>query len=357
MNSARVIIKDLNPHRASEAEKKALNDFDNVRHHEQWPEDPPRTPEETLGHWRFVPRYLDLHQRAAWTDGGTRVVGRASINIGQYEQNTHMADFDIYVVPELRRQGIATALLGEIVQVALDEDRQLLLVSTDAKIPAGRAFVERLGGRIGVASTTNQLDMADLNHDLVAQWLESGRQQTGEFELGLWEGPYPFEDLEDMATLKDVMNTAPTDELEIEEFRWTVEDLLQDQQALALQGVQRWTMSVRHIEPKKLAGFTEIFWNPRHPDTVIQGHTAVMPQYQGQGLAQWLKGEMLDKIIRERPQVRKIRSDNADSNTAMLRINYQLGFKPYKSWTTWQVDVDQVLNYLEQRASESLQIQ
>lgn len=357
MNSPRVVIKDLDPHRVSEVNKQALNDFDNVRHHEQWPEDPPRTPEETLGYWRFVPRYLDLHQRAAWADGETRVVGRASINIGRYEQNTHMADFDIYVVPEMRRQGIATALLGEVVQVALNEDRQLLLISTDAEIPAGQAFVERLGGRMGVASTTNQLNLADLNHDLVAQWLESGRQQTREFELGLWEGPYPFEHLEDMATLKDVMNTAPTDELEIEEFRWTVEDLLQDQQALSLKGVQRWTMFVRHIESKKLAGFTEVFLNPRHLDTVIQGHTAVMPQYRGQGLAQWLKGEMLDKIIRERPQVRKIRSDTADSNTAMLRINYQLGFKPYKSWTTWQVDLDQALKYLEHSASASVQSQ
>jgi GNAT superfamily N-acetyltransferase len=268
-----------------------------------------------------------------------------------------MADFDIYVVPEMRRQGIATVLLRHIMQVALDEDRHLLLVSTDAGIPAGQAFVERLGGRIGVTSTTNQLDLADLNHDLVAQWLESGRQQASEFELGLWEGPYPFEHLEDMATLKDVMNTAPTDELEIEEFRWTVDDLLQGQQALSLQGVQRWTMFVRHIGSRKLAGFTEIFWNPRRPDTVIQGHTAVMPQYRGQGLAQWLKGEMLEKITEGRPRVRKIRSDTADSNTAMLSINYQLGFKPYKSWTTWQVDLDQALKYLEESASASIQSQ
>jgi hypothetical protein len=41
----------------------------------------------------------------------------------------------------------------------------------------------------------------------------------------------------------------------------------------------------------------------------------------------------------------------------MLRINYQLGFKPYKSWTTWQVDLDQALKYLEHSASASVQSQ
>jgi hypothetical protein len=30
----------------------------------------------------------------------------------------------------------------------------------------------------------------------------------------------------------------------------------------------------------------------------------------------------------------------------MLRINRQLGFKPYKTWTTWQIDLERVLAYL-----------
>ena len=349
MTSGNIEIRDLDPHRVSEREKEALNEFDNIRHREQWPEDSPRTPEETLGHWRFVPRYLDLHQWAAWSPGDRRVVARGSINIGRYDQNRHMADFDIYVVPEMRRQGLATALLRYVSQVARNEDRQLLLVSTDASIPAGRAFMERLGGRTGVASSTNQLETKDLNHDLVAQWLARGRRRTRDFELGVWEGPYPPQRLADMANIKEVMNTAPTDELEIEEFRWTVEDLLQDQQALAQQGIQRWTMHLRHIPSDEIAGFTEVYWNSRHPETVTQGHTAVMPRYQSRGLAQWLKGEMLEKLLQERPEVRRIRSDNANSNLAILRINRRLGFRRYKSWTTWQVDLERVLSYLGPR--------
>jgi RimJ/RimL family protein N-acetyltransferase len=199
--------------------------------------------------------------------------------------------------------------------------------------------------------------MEDLDHGLVAQWIERGRQQTAGFELGLWEGHYPTEHLEAMAAMKDVMNTAPTDELEIEEFRWRVEDLLQDQQALDQQGIGRWTMFVRHTASGEFAGFTEVYWNPRHPETWIQGHTAVMPHFRDRGIAQWLKGEMLEKIVQERPEVQRVRSDTADSNVAMLRINQSLGFRPYKSWNTWQVNLDQVLHYLEQSQAGNIQSQ
>ncbi len=59
---------------------------------------------------------------------------------------------------------------------------------------------------------------------------------------------------------------------------------------------------------------------------------------------------MLDRVLRERPQVRFVRTGNADSNAAMLRINHQLGFKPYIAHCVWQVETDKVLDYLNSAA-------
>jgi mycothiol synthase len=64
------------------------------------------------------------------------------------------------------------------------------------------------------------------------------------------------------------------------------------------------------------------------------------------GLGRWLKAAMIDKALRERPQVKRIRTGTADSNAPMLRINYELGFKPYLSVCTWQVETAKVLAYL-----------
>jgi mycothiol synthase len=63
-------------------------------------------------------------------------------------------------------------------------------------------------------------------------------------------------------------------------------------------------------------------------------------------LGRWLKATMLDKILNERPQVKFIRTGNADNNAAMLKINHELGFQPYMSNTLWQLETLQVQQYL-----------
>jgi hypothetical protein len=55
---------------------------------------------------------------------------------------------------------------------------------------------------------------------------------------------------------------------------------------------------------------------------------------------------LLDKVLRERPEIKFVRTGNADSNAAMLKINSEMGFKPYLSEIAWQVDIEQVDKYL-----------
>jgi len=73
----------------------------------------------------------------------------------------------------------------------------------------------------------------------------------------------------------------------------------------------------------------------------------VLPEFQNRGLGRWMKTAMLQKVLRERPQVTKIRTGNADSNAPMLKINHELGFKPYISTYAWQVELAQVQAYLD----------
>jgi len=341
-----VIIKVLDPHHVDQSEKLALNIYDNCMRREQWPEDPPMEPEGTLARWRFVPKYHDIHQWAAWTLDFTQVVARAAIGIGRSGDNPHMADIEIGVVPEMRRRGITTKLLVPIAEVARKENRQLLLATTDPQIPAGRRFAKRLGARKGLASQTNELDIRDLAWDVAREWLQRGREQAGEFEIGLWEGPYPAEHAEAMVDMKEIINAAPTDSLEIDEFRWTVEHLREEELAMAQEGAERWTIYLRDLRTGDFAGFTEVFWKPHHPERMEQGYTVVDSKYRNRGLAQWLKAEMLQRVTETRPMVRRIRTGNADSNAPMISINRRLGFKIRKSWTTWQLDLDQVLAYL-----------
>ena len=109
-------------------------------------------------------------------------------------------------------------------------------------------------------------------------------------------------------------------------------------------------MYAREMATGDIAGYTQVFWSRYRPQELWQGATGVLPQYRNRGLGRWLKAAMLEKVLRDRPQVRYVRTGNADSNAPMLKINYELGFKPRKAWTTWQVEVDRVMEYLASRS-------
>ncbi len=55
---------------------------------------------------------------------------------------------------------------------------------------------------------------------------------------------------------------------------------------------------------------------------------------------------MLEKIVHEHPEVKFVRTNNADSNGAMVKINKELGFKPYMATCLWQVETEQAGSYL-----------
>ena len=324
----------------------ALNVFGNRIHAEQWPEDPPLPVEDTIHAWRDIPAFWKGYAWAVWPGEATQIVAMAYTLLWRTEHNRHLAHFDITVLPELRHRGIARQLLAVVADVIRREQRRLLLTTTDAAIPAGAEFLKRLGAQIGIATHTNQLTLSDLNRDLIRCWQEDAHQRGSVYEIGTWDGPYPQDALAGMVALRAVMNTAPRDDLEVEDVHWTEAQLQQIETTLAQHQTERWTMYIRHRQTGMIVGYTEVFWNARQPETLHQGDTGVSPAHRHHGLGRWLKAAMLEKVLRDRPQVQRIRTGNADSNAAMLTINRELGFKPYKSWTTWQIGLDEVLAYL-----------
>ena len=126
----------------------------------------------------------------------------------------------------------------------------------------------------------------------------------------------------------------------------TPEQLRQIEQNLFARGSQRWTFYVVETATGKFAGYTETVWNPNRPEILRQDMTGVFPEFRNKGLGRWLKATMLAKVIKDRPEVKYIRTQNADSNAAMLKINTELGFQPYMANALWQVEVKRVLEYL-----------
>lgn len=328
-----------------DADIEALNAFQNVMQREMFPEDPPVPLELTAAQVRNIPDFFVTNEHWAREPDGS-IVATGYANWRRAPENRHVAYAGVTVRADRRRRGLAKAMLGLLVPHAEADGRTLLMGPTLDRVPAGETFARRLGAERGMEAHTNRLVLADVDRELVRKWTEQGPARAPGHSLVAFDGPYPDHLLEPMANLTDVMNTAPREDLELEDLRITPEQIREFERSMLAQGTEWWTLAARHEATGKLAGYTQVFWNPGRPHTVVQGDTGVLPEHRGNALGKWLKATMLERILRERPQAKDIRTGNADSNAAMLGINNALGFEPYVAAVHWQVPVERVRAYL-----------
>ena len=331
---------------ATDAEYEALNRHFNRAKTETLPDDPPTPLEETVAQMKNVPPFVGIYAWAGWNPSGTEMVATGVVSFLRTEENQHLAQFDLSVDHQYRRQGLGREMLRQAVDAVQSENRRLLMTDTNERVPAGDAFMQRLGAERGMEMHTNQLVLADLDRTLLEQWQAEGAQRAGGFTLGFWDGAYPDDQIDAVAKLTDVMNTAPRENLDMEDMHFTPDQIRQQEKMMAAMGTQHWTVYAAETATGRFAGFTEVQWNPNRPEIVSQGGTGVFPEFRGLGLGRWLKAAMLARILTDRPDAKFVRTGNADSNAAMLGINHALGFTPYLSRCVWQLEVDKALAYL-----------
>lgn len=334
---------------ADDATYAAFDRFVNLMQAEAQPDDPPVSLAEHRQGWTHIPEFIGLETWTARTSEEGPIIASADLIFPHTPENQHLGQINLGVLPAYRRQGIGRQLLRRICDAAIREQRQMLIADTSERVPAGEAFALSLGAKAGMHSHVNQLKIAELDRGLLHAWLERGSAQAEHFELQFWSGPYPEDQIGKMAKLYEVMNQAPHGDLAVEEQHFTPALLRQIEQSALAAGNQRWTLVVRERGTGALAGFTEVLWNPQRSTILSQADTGVDPCYRNRGLGRWLKAAMLQKVLAELPQVQYVRTANADSNAPMLKINAELGFKPYISRCIWQLDTAQLQESLAKR--------
>jgi GNAT superfamily N-acetyltransferase len=333
----------FDPTTASHEECVALHAFTSAMRTELLPDDALTPLEEAIAVWRMnvtladVPTWLVRDETGAVLARGQAVLPRSG-------GNRSLAQGNLEVLPSHRRRGFARALLARLAPAMREAERSVLIVATLARAPGGAAFMERLGAERGLETTVSQLRLDSLDRSKVSEWAH--RDASGEFEIGFWDGPYPEADLEAICGLQEVMLTQPLGRIAVEHERPGAALLRKAEAAMATRDRRRWTAYARERATSRFAGFTELTWLPRAPELLEQGNTGVFPELRGRGLGLRLKAAMLERVLRELPRARFVRTSNADVNASMLAINHALGFAPYQERTVWQAPLERIEAWL-----------
>ena len=344
-------IRAFDVNNVSDDEWVALNTFENRMKAESWPDDPPTKLERTVLNFRSSAKqqFLDSRSWHIWSSDGSEIVAAAGVSIWSTGSNEHVAHFGIQVLPQHRRRGMARRLLERAVAVAERADRKLLITHTEAAIPGGQAFAKSAGGRHGITDSTSELELATVDRELLHRWQQLATERASGYRLEFLGGAYPEDQIGSFVEMFHVVNTEPREDLEVEDHHFTAEQVRSYNSNLADRRGERWTMYAVDASSGEFAGYTELMWGRESAEVLGQGETAVLPDHRNKGLGRWLKAAMMDKVLTELPQARLIRTSNAASNEPMLKINHEMGFKPCKSYTAWQIDLPKVREYLAAR--------
>lgn len=338
-------------------DRRALSDEELAGYHafsmtmraESNPEDPPVPLDLFARSERWAPSDLD---RWGWfaRSADSALVAVCTAESHPSGENADVLHVQVSVLAPWRRHGIGWRCLRLAAELAEAEGKARLMGYTGERVPAGAAFCRAVSAEPGIDEHVNRLVLADLDRNLLRQWIDSGVTRGADsYRLVGYDDRIPDDVVEAVVEVLDVMADAPRGDLRIGHRRTTVAELREWEQLSEQNGTQGWWLFAQEKATGRLAGLTTVWWNPFQPQTVDQGDTGVLAEHRGRGLGKWLKATMLERILRERPEVADVRTGNADSNVPMLDINHRLGFKPYIAMTGWQLELDRAQERLAAR--------
>lgn len=290
------------------------------------------------------------------------VVGSAHVEL-PLQDNTHLADVDLGVLPDHRGRGIGTALHAEVARLVRAEGRSVVHVLADHRAEpepddpravhpstgSGRAPGDSPGTRFARAHgyTLEQVYRhsvlaTPVDPALLAQLRAESEERSGaDYRLVTWEDRCPDPWVEPLAVLKTRMSTdAPSGGLDYGEDRWDADRVRAEEAREERQGRSSLAVAVEHVPSGTLAGYTALAAPAHTPASVFQHDTIVLADHRGHRLGQWLKAVNLERLAQRWPLVRRVHTWNAEENRHMLAINVRLGFRPAGGGAVWQLRLD-----------------
>jgi GNAT superfamily N-acetyltransferase len=279
-----------------------------------------------------------VEQHALAAISGDRVLGTNQVILPVLD-NTHVAYMEPLVRPDVRRQGVGSALLEAGLELARSRSRTTVIIEVNMPL-AGRSrereFLERRGFTVGIVEKHRVLDLP-VDSDRLEALAASAAPHHADYRLETVGDVVPDEYLPGYCTLQSAFNSeAPTGVLDIEPEVWDADRVRQTEARLREQGRHVCSTFALSTEGSMVA-LTDLVTSEWQPDIGMQSGTLVLPEHRGHRLGLASKVANLRRFQEWFPSVRVIHSWNAEENAAMVAINDTLGYRPVERLAEMQL--------------------
>ncbi len=261
---------------------------------------------------------------------GEPVLGHASIlllgDIGVVE---------VFVHPELRRQGVATQLMRAVVGRAHAEGFAALGAEVPGDTDAMR-FYTRLGFTKAFTEIRSVLDLSTVN------WYSLGQLADGVgagYSLHFFPDSPPEELIEAYAAAKAEVQDVDLGDLDLRPSSFEPDRLRASLECLHARGLRPYIVVAVHDASGTVAGLTEVVVPAQRPTRADQYDTIVVPRHRGYGVGRAIKARMLFELRSAVPGLTQVQTWNAAVNEPLLKVNAELGFVPDREWLEYEADV------------------
>ncbi|MEU1397380.1 GNAT family N-acetyltransferase [Micromonospora zamorensis] len=259
--------------------------------------------------------------------------------------NTDNATAELTVHPELRRRRVGRALHEYGVRLLRERGRKRVVAMTVSALPdgparsaAGDAFAAATGAQSALPEVRRRLDVDAIDRIALRAALAEARPRAEGYQSVCWQGSTPQEYVADIAYLDGrLLMDAPMGDVQWDPEQVDAERIRGTERALDARGRRRYHLGMRHEASGRLVAWTLLDVSASTDWHSYQQITIVDPAHRGHRLGLIAKAENLHHLLTHEPTVRVIDTFNAASNSYMVAINEQLGFRPVDAWNNWQL--------------------
>ncbi|MEV4113710.1 GNAT family N-acetyltransferase [Nonomuraea sp. NPDC049695] len=311
-----VDISSLDLDEASEADLRGQYDLAVAAFAVDRPDAPKPDYDTFVGRLRAIPPGVS-RQRFWVARRRGRMVGITQVS---RSENDNSVVVDVRVLPELRRQGIGTALLRRALSESPAAGRELVVGRGVTAGGDGEQWIRALGFTVVQRVALQVLRVPEADPALWEVPVPPGHR------LERWTGVAPDTLVESYARARGAIHDAPTGDSSYRHPHWSVPRVRQAEDDARRRGVEHRTVVVVHEASDAVVALTELEVFPGMQDTAFQQDTAVMPGHRGRGLGRTVKAAMMRRLLAERPEISLVVTNVDAGNDYMTRVNHQLGY-------------------------------